>query len=120
MAEQFAVDTDGVNKASSPLDGLRENLTNVRNMVEEQLHQQGECWGTDAIGKGFASQYVKPKDDALAAMRELNKVVRSIQEGLETMSKGFEHGEDLAIDAISTLPGSIDAGSPAPGPTRRA
>jgi uncharacterized protein YukE len=99
----FAVDTDALAKASPEIRRLAQRINRLNSKLESGVNSLGECWGNDRNGQQFAKQYVKPKTQLLIGLDKASKVLDSMADGVETMSKGFTKTEEQAMDAASDI-----------------
>jgi uncharacterized protein YukE len=99
----FAVDTDALAQAAPEIRRLAQRINRLNSKLESGVNALGECWGNDRNGQQFAKQYVKPKTQLLIGLGKASKVLDSMADGVETMSKGFARTEEQAIDAAGQI-----------------
>lgn len=109
MSDYFAVDPEGLAKNAPNVRAFADQMRSVVTRLQSGLDSFGECWGNDAMGKAFATQYLTPRDQMISGLSGVADVLDSTADGLETMSKGFAQTEAQNVaNARGLTHGSTD------------
>lgn len=108
MSDRFAVDTDKLANASYYLRDVADRLQGIGERLASTTGALGDCWGDDPMGQAFGAQYVKPARDMKEAIPGLAEAVRSTEDGLRTMDRGFTHVEESTVDSLGGFRGDVD------------
>ncbi|MGW4996018.1 WXG100 family type VII secretion target [Streptomyces mirabilis] len=100
------MDTDGLARTVPALHQLGEQLRSVHTGLVARLSALDGCWGDDATGERFLSQYQGPADQLMTGMAGTGNVLDSIPDGVSTMGKGFGRTEAINGESLRGLGGS--------------
>ncbi|WP_156753225.1 WXG100 family type VII secretion target [Actinokineospora pegani] len=101
MAEEFRLDPDGLAAGTRKLDAAGTRLTSAVAALNVVLDDHDGCWGTDDIGKAFATNYVQPATDVRTYGADAGTGLVLTAEGLDEASEVFQsvdHDHAARID----------------------
>ena len=106
---EFYVDTDGLRNQLPYVQQLAARFRDIGTSLEGRLGELGECWGDDATGRQFYSQYATPRTQIIESAGQMGELVDSMHDGIRTMAVNLERMEDQNIEATWRLRTSTEA-----------
>jgi hypothetical protein len=111
MGEQLSVDTDGV---AAPVEAMRkigDDMHDAVRQLQDRLSAAGACWGDDATGRQFLSQYAAPRDQLIDGSSAMGDVFAGVADNVATMAGGLKKTEMTAATHASSLIAQTPAGT---------
>jgi uncharacterized protein YukE len=109
--DAFSVNTDGLHEQMPYMQELAMNIRSVGTNLQARLDELGDCWGGDATGQQFITQYGTPRDQILGGVSDVGDVLDSTSQGIDTMAVQFDRLEQENIAVVRQLtPSNADGG----------
>jgi uncharacterized protein YukE len=99
----FSANTEGLTEQLPFMQEVAEGLRSIGTNLEATLDDLGPCWGPDATGQQFFTQYDNPHQEWREGVSDASDVVDSTVQGVQTMAVQFDRMEDNNISATQQL-----------------
>lgn len=80
-----------VRSAATKFDAAGDQLDQAHQKLEHALQAQGDCWGHDEAGNGFAKDYVPGAQGINDAIKSIVEAMHSLREQVQGAANDFEH-----------------------------
>lgn len=101
MHDGYDVDAERLAGQASQFEPLTTRVAEIHRGLTEVLSADGVCWGTDAVGRSFASVHAQPSDDVLARLSALSGRLGSVGTRLSDTAVTYGAGEQDALDHLN-------------------
>jgi hypothetical protein len=88
--KQVEQSPEALRKVAKAFDEPIATLTSSTKTLVTDLGTVGQPWGKDKMGKQFEEQYVPARDNAIKALHESTRDLRSKQNDFNTMAANYE------------------------------
>ncbi|GAA2841696.1 WXG100 family type VII secretion target [Crossiella cryophila] len=89
----FRVEHERLSRAAGDFDDYGDRAGTIATELERALTEQGECWGSDAVGRNFARTYLPDAEATLKALGDLPEALVAVSGKLADTAEEYRSSE---------------------------
>jgi len=101
--DTFSVNTEGLSEQLPYMQELARSVRAVGTNLQARIGPLEGCWGGDATGQQFFSQYDSPREQIVQGVGDVGDVLDSTTEGVQTMAVQFDRLEEENVAAVRQM-----------------
>jgi hypothetical protein len=94
------VDPDQLARRASDFEPLVTRLSGIHTSLTDALGAEGDCWGTDDVGRSFGAVHATPATSTLDSLSGLSTLLGSVGTRLSDSAATYRGTDDLAGDHL--------------------